>query len=397
MRFSERAQRIGESATLRVGRRAQELKAAGVSVIDLSLGEPDFPSPQVAVDAAVEALHRGFTRYTATNGTPQLREALAEAYRQRCASPWTAAQTLISVGAKAALLEAALALFESGDEVVLPSPYWVSLPEQIRFAGATPVFVPTDGSDGFRIHADAVLAAITDATRGVLINAPCNPTGGTISAQDLRKVATACAERGIVLISDETYERFVYDGAGAVSAASLAAELPDTILVIGSFSKTFAMTGWRLGFALGPRPVIDAMGRIQSHATSNPTSFAMSGALAALQHGQAEAGQRILEYERRRDLLIPLLNAIPGVFCAPPAGTFYAFADVSACYRPGCADSLELAEMLLEEARVAVVPGSAFGSDQHIRLSFACSREELQEGVARMHRALAPELQRTPR
>ncbi|MEO8504120.1 MAG: pyridoxal phosphate-dependent aminotransferase [Acidobacteriota bacterium] len=392
-KLSARSGRIGESATLRVSRRAKELAAAGRDIVDLSAGEPDFPSPAVAVDAAVAALHAGFTRYTENTGIPDLRAALAARYRERYGAPWTVVETLITVGGKAALFEVALALFEHGHEVVIPSPCWVSLPEQVRFAGATPVFVETVGADSFRMHADAILAAFTEHTRGVILNSPCNPTGGIIALEDLRRVVEACAARGITLIFDETYERFFYDGGEHASAAAFAAQYPDTIVVVGSFSKTYAMTGWRIGYALGPRSVIAAAANIQSHATSNATSFAMSGALAALRGAEPEVQTMIAEYEARRNFLIPALNAIPGFSCRPPAGAFYAFVDVSACFRAGIEGSLPFCEHLLEQAGVAVVPGVAFGDDRYLRISFACSRDMLASGLERMSTvaaALAP-------
>ncbi len=382
--FSARSARIGESATLKVSRRAKELAAAGRDIIDLSAGEPDFPSPAVAVEGAVEALRAGFTRYTENTGTPQLRGALAERYRRQYGAPWTAADTLVTVGGKAALFEVALALFDHGQEVIIPSPCWVSLPEQVRFAGATPVFVETHGEDGFRMHAEPVLRAMTERTRGVILNSPCNPTGGVIESADLRRIVEACAERGAVVVFDETYERFLYDGAAHVSAAAFAAEFPDTVVVVGSFSKTYAMTGWRIGYALGPRPIIAAAANIQSHATSNPTSFAMSGALAALRGAEPDVCAMILEYEARRDLLIPALNEIPGFKCRPPAGAFYAFVDVSACFGGDVSGSLPFCEHLLETAGVAVVPGVAFGDDRYLRISFACSRETLARGLERL-------------
>jgi aspartate aminotransferase len=390
VKLSARVSRIGESATLRVTRRAAELKRAGVSLVDFGAGEPDFSSPPEVVEAARRALAEGFTRYTPGSGIPELREEVADLYRREHKAPWTAAQSVITVGGKAALFETALAVFEDGQEVVLPSPAWVSLPEQIRFAGAVPVLVPTSGDDGFRIHAGPLLDAVTERTRAILINAPCNPTGGVISAEDLRTVVELAASRGLLVISDETYFRFVYGGLPPVSAAALAAEFPDTVIVVGSFSKTFAMTGWRVGYMLGPAPVVRAVEIIQSHATSNPTSFAMIGALEALRSAEPSVKVMIAEYAARRELLIPRLNELPGFVCRPPDGSFYAFPHVAACYGPGRGeDSTAFTEFLLEKARVAVVPGAAFGSDEHIRISFACSRETLAEGLRRLAAVLA--------
>jgi aspartate aminotransferase len=379
---------MGESATLRVARRALELKARGVSLVDFGAGEPDFDSPGVAVEAARQALADGFTRYTAGSGTPELRAALAEHARTRHGAPWTARQAVVTVGAKAALFQLALALFEEGQEVVLPSPSWVSFDEQIRFAGARPVPVPTSTEDGFRIHAGPLLEAVTERTRAILLNSPCNPTGGVVAAADLREIVGFAAERGLLVISDETYERFVY-GLPHASAAALAAEFPETVVLVGSFSKTYAMTGWRIGYLLGPAAVVQAVEAIQSHATSNPTSFAMVGALAALTGAEMAVTEMIAEYQARRELLIPRLNQLPGFRCQPPDGAFYAFPDVSAAYRPGRQGSVEFAEFLLEEARVAVVPGAAFGADDHVRISFACSRAELLAGLERLAAVIA--------
>ncbi|MBW8873403.1 MAG: pyridoxal phosphate-dependent aminotransferase [Acidobacteria bacterium] len=386
--LSARASAIGESATLRVTRRAAELRAQGVAVVDLGAGEPDFSSPPVAVEAARRALAEGFTRYTPGSGLPALRTAVADSYRRHHGAPWQAADSVITVGGKTALFELALAVFDHGQEVVLPSPYWVTFPEQIRFAGARPVMVPTCGEDGFQIHAGPLIEAVTERTRAILVNSPCNPTGGVISAPDLRQLVAFAAGRGLLVIADETYERFVYGGPHA-SAAALAAEFPDTVVLVGSFSKTYAMTGWRIGYLLGPAPVVKAVENIQSHATSNPTSFAMVGALEALLHAEPEVEEMLAEYRARREMLVPLLNDIPGFRCRPPEGAFYAFPDVSACFRPGRADSIALAEYLLEEAGVATVPGAAFGAAAHLRLSFACSRATLAEGLERIAAALA--------
>ncbi len=389
MRLSSRALGIGESATLRVARRAGELRAQGVEVADFGAGEPDFPSPAVAVEAAQRSLADGFTKYTAAAGIPELRAAIAERFRERHGTPWAAGDVVVTAGAKSALFDLALALFEPGQEVILPAPFWVSFPEQIRFAGAEPVMVETHAADGFRVHAEAVIEAMTPATRAVVLNSPCNPTGGVIGAEDLERIAAACAERGVVLIADETYERFVYDGRRFASAAALAAQYPETVVVVGSFSKTYSMTGWRIGFAIGPAPLIQAVVAIQSHSVSNPTSFAMVGALAALREAEGEVEAMIAEYQVRRDLVMERLSRVPGVECVPPGGAFYAFPGVAACYRDGRCGSLALAEYLLESARVAVVPGIAFGSDDHVRISFACSRETLARGLDRMAAALA--------
>ena len=378
MRLSPRAAGIGESATLRVARRAGELRAQGVDIISLGAGEPDFRSPRVAEDAAVEALRDGFTRYTPAAGIEELREAIAGLYRERDGAPWGADQTIVTVGAKAALFELSLALFSDGDEVVVPSPYWVA--------------VETRPEDGFRLRPEAVLEAVAPATRAVMLNSPSNPTGAVIGADDLEAIVAGCAERGVLVISDETYDRFVYDGLSFPSAARLATRYPETVVVVGSFSKTYAMTGWRLGYLLGPPALVRAVSKIQSHSTSNPTSFAMKGALAALRDGEVDVQAMIAEYQRRRDLVDRMLGEMKGVSCRPPEGAFYAFPEVASLYGDDCADSVAFAEHLLESARVAVVPGAAFGADRHVRLSFACSEETLRAGLERIAAAIAARL-----
>jgi aspartate aminotransferase len=380
--------RVQESATLGVARRAAELRASGVDVIDLGAGEPDFASPAVAVEAAQKALSDGFTRYTQAAGTPELRRALASRY-QRLGGPWSPAQVVVTVGAKAALFELAMALFEEGDEVVIPTPCWVSFPEQVRLAGAEPVLVPTRAVDGFALHAEPLIGAIGPRTRAVIVNSPCNPTGGVIAPAELERLVAAAADRGVLVIADETYDQFVYDGAQHASAAALAARFPETVVLVGSFSKTWAMTGWRLGWLLGPPEIVDAVLRVQGHATSNATSFAMCGALAALEEPPSAMAERLAEYQVRRDLVVERLGAAPGVRFVAPAGAFYAFPDVSAWFDDELPGSLAMASYLLDEARVAVVPGEAFFADEHLRLSFACSRATLAAGLDRIAEALA--------
>ncbi|MEM9557931.1 MAG: pyridoxal phosphate-dependent aminotransferase [Acidobacteriota bacterium] len=371
---------------MKVSRRAAELRAAGRDIVDFSAGQPDFPSPPALVDAASTALRAGHTRYTAAAGLPDLRDRLAERYAHDYGAPWTSAQTVITVGAKAGLYEVFQCTVDEGDDVVLPTPAWVSFEEQVRQAGGTPITVPTSVDDGFTLHAAPLIAAIGERTRVVLVNSPCNPTGGTIDATELRLLAEACAERDVLLLCDETYEHFVWQGEHA-SGAALAADFPDTVAVIGSFSKTWSMTGWRLGWLLGPSALTRKVIDLQSHLTSNPTSFAMHGVLGAFD--AMDTVQRMSdEFRARREIVVAALEAMPGVHCQPPAGAFYVFPDVSATYRDGRRGSLELAESLLEDAEVAVVPGLAFGADDHIRISFACSREQLAKGLERLGEAL---------
>ena len=373
---------------MRVTRKAAELRAAGRKIIDWSAGEPDFDSPRVAVEAARQALADGFTHYTAAAGTPDLRRALAAHYARLHGTPWTIDNVLVTVGAKAALFELMMTLIDEGDSVVIPSPCWVTFPQQVRFAGGRPILVPTAPGDGFAIRARPLIEAIDERTRMVLLNSPCNPTGGIIAADQLRRIVEHCAERDVVVLSDETYERFLFDRREHASAGTLAAEFAETVIVVGSFSKAYAMTGWRIGYALASTGLIAKTGALQSHATSNPTSFAMRGAEAALTGAEDDVRRMIAAFERRRNLVVSGLESIPGVTCRQPAGAFYAFPHVEPCYREGRQGSLEMAEYLLEETGVAVVPGIAFGADDHLRISFACSRKELEIGLERLTAAL---------
>ncbi|MDX1382354.1 MAG: pyridoxal phosphate-dependent aminotransferase [Thermoanaerobaculia bacterium] len=364
------------------------MQSRGVELLSFGAGEPDFPSPPAAVEGARRALDEGYTRYTPAAGAADLRSALLDRYRRDHDAPWSElGEVVVTVGAKAALFELALALCDEGSEVVVPSPCWVSFPEQVRFAGGTPVDVPTSHDDGFRVRADAVVGAFGSRTRAVILNSPSNPTGAIVERDDLEAIVAEAARRDIVVVADETYEHFVYDG-DFPSTASLAAEFPDTVVVVGSFSKTYAMTGWRVGYVLGPEPLLLRVVAIQSHATSNPTSFAMRGAVAAM-HGAAEDVARMIgEFRARRDLVVAALEAIPGVSCGVPAGAFYVFPRVRDCFRAG-EGSVEFCERLLEQARVALVPGSAFGADDHVRLSFSSSRQDLEEGIRRIAAAVA--------
>ncbi|MEM1182849.1 MAG: pyridoxal phosphate-dependent aminotransferase [Acidobacteriota bacterium] len=387
MSFSRRAQRLAESATVRCARRALELRAAGHDLIDLTAGEPDFQSPDAALDAARRALDAGLTKYTPAAGLPDLREAVAGSYRRRFGADWRAHRALITVGAKAALFQVFQVWVDDGDDVVIPYPAWVSFEEQVRLAGGRPITVPMSADDGFRIHARPLLDAMTPTTRAIVINSPCNPTGGLITADDLRRLAEACADRDALLICDETYERFVYDGGHHASGAALAAEFPDHILVISSFSKTWAMTGWRVGFALGPGALIAKMAQLQGHMTSNPMTFAMHGAVSALEDAEEDVEAMLEAFARRRALATEALQGLPGVTCGAPSGAFYAFPRLDVAAKRG---SLEVAEALLDHG-VAVIPGAAFGADAHLRLSFACAEDTLLEGIDRLRRAL-PEL-----
>lgn len=395
-RFAARAASIPGSATLEVLRAAAALRERGVDVVDLGPGEPDFHTPEFIKEAAIAAIRANFTKYTDAMGIPELRFAIADHYRRAWNCPWPTRSVLVTAGGKQALHTACLALFQEGDDVLVPSPYWVSFPEMVRLAGARPVFVPTSAKAGFRLTAADVERAATSATRGLIVNTPNNPTGAVLAPEEMEAIVRLAAKRHWVVIFDECYDRIVYEGSH-FSGAALAAAFPQTVLVCGSLSKTYALTGWRIGFALGHEELIAMMGRIVSHATTNVCSITQRAALAALTSpDEAEAATHAMlrEYAKRRAFLIPALNALPGVFCTPPGGAFYVFPDVSALYGRtlggvAVSGSISLAKALLETVAVAVTPGIAFGEDRSIRISFATSMERLEEGIARMRKSLS--------
>src|SRR3954447_5157855 len=389
IRLTRRVNEMQVSPTLAVMNRALELKAQGVDIVDLGPGEPDFPTPESARAAGKRAIDDGLTKYTAGNGTKALRDALAARYNRRYATSIKAENVIAGTGGKQELFNVTLALVDEGDEVIIPSPYWVSFPDQVQFAGGTPVFAPADRRNDFRPAFADIEAVATERTRGVIINSPCNPTGAVIAEKELHRIIEWCASRDAFLMFDETYEFFVYDGAKHVSAVRWFDDYPETIVGVNSMSKTFAMTGWRLGYAIAHRDVITAAGKIQSHSTSNPSSISQAAALEALGGGDEEVRRMWQAYRERRDWVVPAINAIGGLRCGYPDGAFYIFPDVSSFFGRGSVrDSQTLSNYLLDEARVAVVPGSAFGSDDHVRISYATSMERLQEGVRRIEAAL---------
>jgi len=389
IRLTRRVSEMQVSPTLAVMNRALDLKAQGIDVVDLGPGEPDFQTPDSVREAGKRAIDQGLTKYTAGNGTKALRDAWAGRYNRIYGTSLTTENVIAGTGGKQELFNVTLALVDEGDEVIIPSPYWVSFPDQVQFAQGTPVFARTDPKNDFRPTFADIEAVGSERTRGVIINSPCNPTGAVIAEKELHRIIEWCAARGAFLMFDETYEFFVYDGAKHVSAVKWFDEFPETIVAVNSMSKTFAMTGWRLGYAIAHRDVITAAGKIQSHSTSNPSSISQAAALEALGGGQDEVHRMWEAYRDRREWLIPAINAIDGMRCAQPDGAFYIFPEVSACFgRGNVRDSQTFANYLLDEARVAVVPGSAFGSDHHVRISYATSMERLQEGVRRIESAL---------
>ncbi len=385
---------IKPSPTLAITAKARAMSAQGIDVISFGAGEPDFDTPRHIKDAACAALQQGFTKYTPVGGIDELKEAICEKLQQENKVRYQKEQIIVSCGGKHSFYNLAQALIDKGDEVIIPAPYWVSYPPMVELAQGKPVIVDTSEEEGFKLLPDALDKAITPKTKAVLINSPSNPTGSAYTRQELKELAEVALRRKILIISDEIYERIVYDGFEQVSIASLGEEVQASTIIVNGLSKTYAMTGWRIGYTAGPQELIAAMNRIQSQSTSNPTSFAQKGALEALQGSQAEIGVMTAAYQRRRDVIWQALTAIPGVSCYKPQGAFYCFPSVGAYLGKDHKGKLikgttNLTDYLLEEARVAVVPGIEFGREGYLRLSYPIAAEVIQEGVNRIKQALA--------
>jgi aspartate aminotransferase len=391
--LAERMKTLAPSSTLAVQAKAKELRAQGVDVISFGAGEPDFDTPARIKDAAVRAMRGGHTKYTEVGGIPELREAVCAKLARDNGLAYTPAEVVISCGAKHTLFNLAAALLDPGDEVLVPSPFWVSYPEQVRLVGGVPVPVTTEEATGFDLDPGRLRAAVTPRTKLVVLNSPNNPTGAVFSAAALEAVARLAVERDLWVVSDECYEALTFEGRHR-SIASLSPEIKARTIVVNTCSKAYAMTGWRIGYAAGPRPLIRAMTDVQSQITSNPSSVAQWAAVEALTGPQDEVAAMAREFDRRRQLIVGGLNALDGVHCAMPRGAFYAFANVSGLFgrrQPDGAPlktSIDVTAFLLEHARVAVVPGLDFGSDDHVRLSYATSDALIREGLGRMDAAI---------
>jgi aspartate aminotransferase len=387
-RLSRRAAALAPSSTAAVARKAKALAAQGLDVVDLGLGEPDFATPEFVARAGIAAIEEGRTRYTDVAGEPALRDAIAAKYRRDYGVPIARENVLVTAGAKQAVFNACQVLFEPGDEVALYCPFWVSFPEMVRLSGATPILVPTELEMHWKPIAADLVERASDRTRGIIVNSPNNPTGAVIEPEELENLVDWCEARSAALIFDETYDRFLYGGKLHASAVSFWEEHRDRIVITGAASKTWAMTGWRLGWVIGSREVIDAMSSYQSHSTSNASSISQRAALAALsdpERTDEAVAAMLAEYERRRDRIVAGLATIPGVRVLSPEGAFYAFADVSELYGPKeVTGSAEFCERLLVEAGVAAVPGEAFGEDDCVRFSFATSLAAIEEGIRRL-------------
>jgi aspartate aminotransferase len=379
-RISKQAAALTPSLTLAIDAKAKQMRAEGVDVVGFGAGEPDFDTPQHIKDAAVKALAEGFTKYTPSSGILELREAIAQKLQRDNGLSYKPSQIIVSCGGKHSCYNTILATCQQGDEVIIPAPYWLSYPEMVKLAGATPVILPTSDATDFKVSPAQLRAAVTPRTRLFILNSPSNPTGSLYERAELLALSEVCLEHGLLIMSDEIYEKLLYDGAAHHSVASFSPQHYDHTILVHGFSKTYAMTGWRLGFLAAPEPIAKAIDAIQSHCTSNPTSFAQKGALAALTGPQEHLKSWVAEYARRRAYAHQRLNAMPGVTCVNARGAFYLFPNVS---RLGLG-STEFCARLLEEVKVAAVPGIAFGADAYIRLSYATSMANLQKGLDRM-------------
>ncbi len=374
---------------MKVAADAEKLRSQGVDVVDFGAGEPDFPTPDNIKQAAVRALDQNFTKYTAAGGTAELKQAICDRHKSDFGTDYKASECIVSVGGKHVIFNLTQATINQGDEVVIPVPFWVTYKDVVNYAGGKCVFVDTDEAQGFTITASMIESALTPKTRMVMINSPSNPSGAVVDRAEFEKLLQICTARGIYLLTDECYCHFLYEGSPFSIASVPGAK--DTVLVAGTMSKTYAMTGWRVGFGLAPASIIGAMTKLQSHSTSNPTSIAQKAAVEAMRGPQESVKSMLAEYRSRRDFVIARLRSIPGVRCAEPKGAFYAYPDISVAFgRNGIANTMQFAERLLADAHVAVVPGEAFGTNKHVRISYATSMKELERGLDRIHKFIAP-------
>jgi len=391
--LSPRAQKIKPSPTLAIDSRAKAMKASGIDVINFGVGEPDFDTPDNIKEAACRAIREGFTKYTPVGGIDPLKDAVIEKLQVDNGITYKREEIIVSCGAKHSLYNIAQALYGTGDEVIIPCPYWVSYPDQVLLNDARPVFVQTHEKDSFQLRTEALEASITSKTKALILNSPSNPTGMLYDRKTLEMIAELAVKHNFYVISDEIYEKLVYDNAVHVSIASLSDEIKARTIVVNGLSKSHAMTGWRLGYAAGPADVIRAMTNIQSQSTSNPTSITQKAAVEALKGPQDFIEVMRSEFDKRRTFIVRELNAVPGMHCMMPNGAFYAFPHTAKIYgsrfgEKTIVSSTDLALYLLEEAKVALVPGDAFGDDNYLRISYATSLDDIRRGIERIRQAV---------
>lgn len=375
---------ISVSSTMAVSAEADRLRRQGADVVDFGAGEPDFPTPENVKRAAFDAIDQNFTKYTNTGGIEELKQAIVERHKSDYGTAYNTKECVVTVGGKHGIFNLIQALIDPGDEVIIPVPYWVTYKDVVNYAGGVCVFVDTDEAEGFQLSASMIERSITPKTKMIIINSPSNPSGAVFRRAELERIAQIAKDRGIFIMTDECYHRFLYEGEPYSMAGF--PEVKETVIVAGSLSKTYAMTGWRIGFVLAPTPIIGGIMKLQSHSTSNPNSIAQKAAVEALRGPQESVQIMLAEYKKRRDFVIQRLRQIPGVQANMPQGAFYAYPNVSAGFKGGIANSLQFAEKLLAEEYVAVVPGEAFGTQDHVRISYATSMKELERGLDRLHK-----------
>jgi aspartate aminotransferase len=380
--IARRAASLSPSLTLVIDSKAKEMKAKGEDVVGFGAGEPDFDTPQHIKDAAAAALAAGFTKYTPSSGIPELRQAIADKFLRENGLTYKPSQIIVSNGGKHSCYNVILATCQEGDEVIIPAPYWLSYPEMVKLAGATPVILETTDQTEFKVTPAQLRAAITPHSRLFILNSPSNPTGSVYTPDEIKALGDICVEEGVLIMSDEIYEHLTYDGAQVKSVASFSQAHYDHTIIVHGFAKAWSMTGWRLGFLAAPEPIAKAIDAIQSHSTSNPCSFAQKGGVAALTGSQAHLPGWLAEYAKRRTRAWEMLNAMPGVSCVNSKGAFYLFPNIS---KTGL-KSADFCARLLEQEKVAAVPGIAFGADDYIRISYATSLANIEKGLGRMDR-----------
>jgi aspartate aminotransferase len=379
---SNRAAALTPSLTLAIDAKAKQMKADGQDVVGFGAGEPDFATPKHITEAAIKALNEGFTKYTPSSGTPELRQAAADKFQRENGLTYKPSQIIISCGGKHSCCNVILATCNPGDEVIIPAPYWLSYPEMVRLAEATPVILPTSDKTEFKVTPDQLRAAITPRTRLFILNSPSNPTGSLYTPEEIKALGDVCVEKGVLIMSDEIYEKLVYDGAKHASVAGFSQQHFEHTIIVHGLAKAYSMTGWRIGLTAAPEPIARAIDAVQSHSTSNPTSFAQKGAVAALNGPQDHIPVWLAEFAKRRAYAWEKLNSIPGISCVNAKGAFYLFPNIS---KVGL-KSVDFCAQLLEKEKVAAVPGIAFGADDYMRISYATSMENIKKGLDRIER-----------
>ena len=394
MKLSKLAQKLKPSATLAITAKAKALKAQGIDVIGFGAGEPDFDTPQNIKNSAVQAIEKGYTKYTAVGGIDQIKEAIIYRLEEDYGLHYDKSEIMVSCGAKHTLYNLSQVLIDQGDEVIIPAPFWVTYPEQVSIAGGTPVIVNTDETTGFKLSADQLKNSLSGKTRILILNYPSNPTGATYTKTDLEEIVNICLENDVIIITDEIYDKILYDNLAHTSLPSISDDAKKNSILVNGVSKSYSMTGWRIGYAAGDKDVIKAMSNLQGQCTSNPVTISQYAAIEALKGEQSEVEKMRKQFEARKQYIVQRLNSIEGISCFEPQGAFYVFPNVTSYYgkkykNRNINNSVDFTEFLLEEAKVAVVPGVEFGADNYIRISYAVSMDEIKEGLDRIENSLS--------